>query len=376
MAFLAKEYAWRLGKARALMAAHGVDIMLADCAELMTWLTGYAPSETMYRAVLLPRDGEPVYVLRKLDEDPCRRNNQVARIETFEDHEEPQVAIAGALRRLGMERARIGVDFNSYSFTAHTYRRLMELLPQAIFVDLPNASDALRWVKSGREVDQLGIAAAIADKAMAAIAQGIWVGMSPRDAAAIAARTYLLEGADTGEVGPIVRASGGHEFLHGGLGNDRLQDGDILHVELIPKVAHYCARLMRPIVIGEPSQDMEEAAKVLISLQDQQISAMKTGALASQVDAILRQGLLKSGLRDDFPNVTAYTLGIYNRTPRSSDFSRVFLPNANWPLETGMVFHLYASARGLGFSETVLVTEDGGRRLTQFERKLLHSCAR
>jgi Xaa-Pro dipeptidase len=375
MAFPREEYDWRLGKARALMNAHGVDIMLADCAELMTWLTGYAPSETMYRVVLLPKDGEPVYVLRKLDEDPCRRNNLVARIVTFEDHEEPQLAIAGVLRFLGMEKARIGVDFNSYSFTVRSYRRLMELLPQAVFVDLPDASDALRWIKSGREVEQLRAAAAIADKAMGAIAHDIRAGMSPRDAAAIAAHTYLLEGADTGEVGPVVRSSGGHEFLHGGLGNDRLQDGDILHVELIPKIAHYCARLMRPIFIGQPSREMDETARMLISLQDQQITAMKSGAVASQIDAILRQGLLKSGLRDAFPNVTAYTLGIYNRTPRSSDFSRVLLPTSDWPLETGMVFHLYASAQGLGFSETVVVTEDGGKRLTQFERRLLSSQA-
>ncbi len=375
MAFPREEYDWRLGKARALMDAHGVDIMLADCAELMTWLTGYAPSETMYRVVLLPKDGEPVYVLRRLDEDPCRRNNLVARIVTFEDHEEPQLAIAGVLRLLGMEKARIGVDFNSYSFTVRSYRRLMELLPQAVFVDLPDASDALRWIKSGCEVEQLCAAAAIADKAMGAIARDIRAGMSPRDAAAIAARTYLLEGADTGEVGPIVRSSGGHEFLHGGLGNDRLQDGDILHVELIPKIAHYCARLMRPIFIGQPSRETDEAARMLISLQDQQITAMKSGAVASQIDAILRQGVLKSGLRDSFPNVTAYTLGIYNRTPRSSDFSRVLLPTSDWSLETGMVFHLYASAQGLGFSETVVVTEDGGKRLTQFERRLLSSPA-
>nr|WP_321981272.1 Xaa-Pro peptidase family protein [uncultured Cohaesibacter sp.] len=373
MAFPREEYDWRMDKARALMNAHGVDIMLADCAELMTWLTGYAPSETMYRVVLLPKEGEPVYVLRKLDEDPCRRNNQVARIVTFEDHEEPQMAIADILRQLGMEQARIGVDFNSYSFTAYTYRRLMALLPQAVFVDLPNASDALRWIKSGREVEQLRAAAVIADKAMGAIAHEIRAGMSPRDAAAIAAQTYLLEGADTGEVGPIVRSSGGHEFLHGGLGNDRLRNGDILHVELIPKIAHYCARLMRPIVIGQPSQEMDETARMLISLQDQQIKEMKSGVAASDVDAILRQGVLQSGLRDTFPNVTAYTLGIYNRTPRSSDFSCVLLPTSDWPLETGMVFHLYASAQGLGFSETVVVTEDGGKRLTQFERRLLCS---
>ena len=77
---------------------------------------------------------------------------------------------------------------------------------------------------------------------------------------------------------------------------------------------------------------------------------MKPGALARDVDAIMRQGALDAGLRPDYENVTAYTLGLYTRTPRTSDFSRVFLPTSDWALQEGMVFHVYTTAEGLGFS--------------------------
>jgi Xaa-Pro aminopeptidase len=56
--------------------------------------------------------------------------------------------------------------------------------------------------------------------------------------------------------------------------------------------------------------------------------------------------------------------------PRSSDFTRTFLPTAAWSLEPGMVFHMYTGARGMAFSETVLVTERGPERLTRLERRL------
>ena len=36
-----------------------------------------------------------------------------------------------------------------------------------------------------------------------------------------------------------------------------------------------------------------------------------------------------------------------------------------------MVFHMYASAGGIAFSETVLVTETGGERLTKSPREIL-----
>ena len=48
----------------------------------------------------------------------------------------------------------------------------------------------------------------------------------------------------------------------------------------------------------------------------------------------------------------------------------MFIPTADWVVEAGMVFHMYVSAMGLSFSETVLVTESGAERLTLAERVL------
>ena len=56
---------------------------------------------------------------------------------------------------------------------------------------------------------------------------------------------------------------------------------------------------------------------------------------------------------------------------RSSDFSYAFRPNDRWQLRENMVFHMYTVGKGLAFSETVVVTEDGGKRLTQTPRRLL-----
>jgi Xaa-Pro dipeptidase len=129
--------------------------------------------------------------------------------------------------------------------------------------------------------------------------------------------------------------------------------------------------MMRPVVVGEPSVALNAAAEKLVALQDRQIAAMKPGAVARDIDAIMRQGALNAHLRPTYENVTAYTLGLYTRTPRSSDFSRVFLPTSHWVLQEGMVFHLYATAQGLGFSETVAVGADGGVRLTTSPRYVL-----
>ncbi|MBP1846410.1 Xaa-Pro dipeptidase [Rhizobium petrolearium] len=371
--FSRAEFERRIARARGVMMSAGADLLLVDSGELLAWLTGYTVSETMYRAAFLPREGDAWFTLRALDEAPCREKSWITDIVGFADTEEAQAAVAASICDRGFAGMRIGLDTNSYSMSAQTFMRLKTLLPQAAFVPMPGLSDSLRWVKSQEEIAILKQASLIADKAMLEIARHARLGMTTRDAAAIASNVFLREGADTGEVGPVVKACGNHEFLHGAFKTEEIEEGDILHVELIPRVGNYGARIMRPIIVGAPPAALSASADRLVELQDRQIAAMKPGTIARDVDAIMRQGALGSGLRPSYDNVTAYTLGLYTRTPRTSDFSSVFLPTSDWALEEGMVFHLYATALGLGFSETVVVSNDGGLRLTQCPRHILHT---
>ncbi len=360
-------FAARLARLRAVLRDADCPVMLADHAELLAWATGYTVSETRYRAAILPAEGDPCFVLRALDEGPCRDGIWFDDVAAYDDEADPHAAVAAALTARGFGAARIGVDANSYGFTAATATRLQALLPEARFVDLGPVSDSLRWVKFADELALIRRAAAVADGAMRALALGVRPGQRVRDAVAVAAAAVLALGADDGDPGPILRAAGDVDFLHGRGLDAVLALGDVLHAELTPKVGRYGARLMRPILVGaNPAK--AAAARRLFALQDAQIAAMQPGAEAAAVDAVLRRAVLAVGLRPDYRNVTGYTLGIYARTPRPSDFSLCFHPGARFRLEPGMVFHMYASAQGVAVSETVLVAEDGPQRLTRLER--------
>jgi Xaa-Pro dipeptidase len=127
---------------------------------------------------------------------------------------------------------------------------------------------------------------------------------------------------------------------------------------------------MRPAVVG-PAGNRAELARKLIDIQDRQFKAMAPGRTAGEVDAIAREAILSAGLRKDYLNITGYTLGHFPlSTPHTSDFTRVFLPDAKWVLEPDMVFHMYVSASGVAFSETVRVTETGCELLTRSPRRL------
>ncbi|MCW3476067.1 M24 family metallopeptidase [Limobrevibacterium gyesilva] len=368
-------FAPRIERLRGVMQAHRCDAMLVDHAELLAWATGYTVSQTMYRAAVIPLSGEPCFVLRSLDAGPCRDGVWFSDIVAFADDADPYVVVAEAMQARGFAASRIGVDFTSYGFTADAQRRLALLLPEAAFVDLGPVNDAVRACKFSDEIALIEAAAGIADATMSELEAAVRPGQRVRDVAAIAASAFLRLGADEGGPGPILRGSGDIDFLHGHGLDAVLGAGDILHVELTPRVRNYSARLMRPIFLGRPPAAQAEAFARLTALQEVQIAAMQPGATAREVDAILRDGVLREGLRADFANVTGYMLGLYGRTPRSSDFSHAFHPGAAFTLQPGMVFHMYASAQGVAISETVLVSASGPRRLTRCPRRAMRAPA-
>lgn len=366
-----EESSRRVALARERMRLVGAELLLVDHGELLAWLGGFTCSETRYRALLLPLEGAPWWVIRALDTEPCKRQSPISQIHAYLDEQDPWRAVADSLATRGLERARIAVDPASYGFTVATQRRLTAALPDAHWVELEGLSDELRQCKSIEELALLRRAAAIADDTMAHLAETLREGERVRDAAARAAYRFLALGADSGDTGPISLARGDQGFLHARGLDQVLGRGDTLHVELIPKVGRYSARLMRPIVLGSPSSAQRQLAERLVQLQDRQFAAIAPGIEAREVDAILRDAMLAEGLRLRYDNVSGYSLGLYALTPRLSDFSRCFHPAADWRLEAGMVFHMYVSAQGMAFSETIAVTATGVERLTLLPRRLL-----
>jgi Xaa-Pro aminopeptidase len=360
----------RVAKVQARMAESDVGLALFDEMEALFWISGYANSENRWRACLVPATGEPCFVIRALDASALRDRTWLSDIVTFRDWDDPVVAVAKAIIARGFAKATIGIDHYSYGMPLARFARLQAALPRARFVDIGRAAWELRLIKSPAEISLLRRAASIADTAMVAAVAACKPGISQRDLTATAIATYIANGADPGAAGPIT-AGRGWDFLHRHLSEEPLAAGDVVHLELTPRVQGYSGRIMRCVLIGDASAEQRATATQIRELQDAQIAAMRPGVPAREIDALLRAPMLREGLRPSFENISGYTLGYYHPAgPHTSDFTRCFHPAADWIVEAGMVFHMYASAHGVSFSEMVLVTPDGPERLTQTPRLL------
>ncbi|MEI6159319.1 MAG: Xaa-Pro peptidase family protein [Roseococcus sp.] len=365
------EFDTRIARLRTAMARAGVAAALFDEIEAMAWLGGYGSSLNRWRCLVVPLDGAPFILIRALDASVCRAQSWVPEVLEYQDWADPMPVLAGALAARGLAAARIGLDRNSYAMSLARFDAMQAALPRAGFTDLGPIVHELRLIKSPAEIALLRRSSGVADTAIAEGAAALHPGGTQRDAAMAVTACFLRMGADPSLPGPISTVTG-WDFLHAPLDTNTLARGDMVHIELTPRIAGYSARIMRCVSLGPPSDAAQRATDALIALQDAQIAAMRPGALARDVDAILREGVVRAGLRDSYDNITAYTLGLYApQTPRTSDFTRIFTPVADWPLEAGMVFHVYASAGGTAISETVLVGAHGPERLTRAPRGLI-----
>ncbi|MCW2309382.1 M24 family metallopeptidase [Rhodobium gokarnense] len=368
-------YRQRHAAVQAELAQRGVDLAIYDEIEAVQWLTGFGGAMNIYRCCVLPVSGDPFFVIRALDAAPFRQVSWIDDVATFCDWEDPIAVIVAAIEARGIRAARIGLDKKSYALPVGFMERLLGLLPDADFVDVGDVVTSRRMIKSEAELALMTRSAATADKAMLAALGCARQGTVLRDVVKAAYRVYLDEGADPAPVGPIT-VGVGEDFLHGHLRPEPLAPGEICHVELLPKFSGYSARMMRPVVVGRANARQAHVAERLIALQDAQFAAMKPGVPAREVDAVVRQALVEEGLRPDFTGISGYTAGFNGAaTPRTSDFNRIFHPFADWVLEAGMTFHMYLVADGIAFSETILVTPDGSRRMTSLPRKLFESDA-
>jgi len=366
--FPPEEYARRVAAVRVEMEKAGADLLLVDCLEHMVYLFGYAPPAAIYQPALLPLSGEPVAIVRDLDRSMFLEQSWVVETVTFSDWEDPVAALAETVSSRGWDAKTIAVELDSHFLPVGRFRAIERRLQNACFIDFSGVLKQLRLYKSEREMAVLRRCGEIADAALMAAVNAAAIGVSERECAAAFYATAIREGADSQRA--ALMASGGRSgSLHGRLGHHVLEAGDILHTESIPLLRGYGTRLMRSTAIGGATPAQQDAAKRMIEFQDRQFEAMRPGAAARDVDAILRKGMVESGLRADYLNITGYTLGFIG-LPVTSDFTRVFLPESDWELRPGMVFHMYTYAGGMAFSDTVAVTATGAERLTRAERRL------
>jgi Xaa-Pro aminopeptidase len=361
-----EEYSRRIDRVLSEMADRGADMLLVDQIDSLAYLTGYAHSGARYQAALVTKSGHVTLFIRSADFVGARSSARCSSIEMFDDHEDEIDGLIRLLRAGGI--TNLAIETDSHFLTIQRYERIKDALPRLRFIDFGKILWEHRLVKSPAEISCLQRACHIADAAISAGTEAIAAGKSEREPAIATCQKAIEMGADNGRVAVFGYGSTVAN-MHGRLGERVMEAGELYFIEAVPQVHGYSGRIARPMAIGSLSERQHRIAERIVAIQDQQIAAMVPGANAGDVDRIAREAMLREGLKKTFPQVSGYTLG-YHAAPKTSDHTRIFMPNERWTIEAGMVFHMILYSEGMPFSETVHVTTNGPIRLTQTAREL------
>lgn len=384
--FDSTEYENRVERTKERMREEGLDALVVSDPSNMNYLSGYDGwSFYVHQAVVVTQDREePVWVGRGQDANGARATTWLDEesIRAYSDDHvhspydlHPMDFVGEVLTDLDVDGDRVGLEMDAYYFTAKSYTRLQENLPNAIFEDATLLVNWLRIKKSEQELDYMREAARISEEAMVAGLDAIEEGVPEYEAAA-AIYDALIQGTDDfgGDYPAIVplMPSGDHTGTPHLTWSDReFEAGDPVLLEFSGCRHRYHSPLARTTFVGDPPDEVQQTADVVVEGLEAALDAVEPGVTCEAVETAWRDVIQQYDIEKE--DRIAYAMGL-GYPPDWGEHTASMRPGDETVLEEDMTFHmipgLWFDDFGVELSETFRVTNDGAEVLAEFPREL------
>ena len=367
------EYARRVCAVQGAMAQQGLDLLVTCSPGNICYLNGYVSMNVLDIMFLcLPAEGEALFYLWQFERGRAQSTVTGGETRCWDTGVEPIRFVSEDLARRGLGKGRIGVDTGSTHTSFEVVQGLLDALDA---LPCKGLVETVRLVKSPPELAYVREAAAITDAGSRAALDAVEEGASDWEIAAAAQAALAGAGSEFYSLEPIVCVGWRASAPHSPRGGTRVERGDSVFVELSGVKGRYHAPLMRTACAGAPPPEIRELADYSNAVCDTLLETIRPGIPACDVAAAGRKVLAPIRDRIAFHDLYAYPVGI-GFPPNWIENPAFYLSadNPN-PLKAGMVFHLPLTLRrlgeyGAGFSETVIITEEGNETLSRIPRSL------
>jgi Xaa-Pro aminopeptidase len=273
---------------------------------------------------------------------------------------------AGGLGSLGLEADHI-------SWAAQ--RAWDGLLDGPRLVPTRGVVEGLRRVKDAGEVARMERAAAIADDALAEVlpllsAAGVDGELTESRFAAALDHAMRLRGAEESAFETIVASGENSAKPHARPGERAIRAGDPVVVDFGAVFDGYRSDMTRTFCIGgEPTGELASVFEVVAESQQSGVRSVVPGATAGSVDQACREVIAASGWGERFEHGTGHGVGldIHEEPSVGPGSTAILLPGTVVTVEPGVYL---PGTGGVRIEDTLVVTEDASRSLTQFPKEV------
>ena len=365
------------------MDAAGFDALVVFYPARIAYLAGFHHVPTERPIALVLGSGYSALVVPAVEKEQAESLAGIDRVLVYFEYpgdHHPLEKVREALLEINAAPTRVAADHDG-QVPLWGYRgpRLSELTGQPV-ADGEMLIEGLRRVKSAAELDCIQLACDWAVRGHRRMQAEIRTGRTEMESYAPAELETLREmigkmpgwrprGHDGSGLTAMFVAGKGTAMPHGFVLGQGVKSGDVLVSGAAAEIDGYRSELERTMIVGEPTTAQHSAFEAMAALQARAIEVLRPGLPAAEVELAVLRLAVELGHEDHLRHHVGHSIGL---EPHEAPF----LDRGDTAvLEEGMVFTIepgiYLPALG-GFrhSDTVVITADGSRVMTEYPRDL------
>jgi Xaa-Pro aminopeptidase len=366
------------------MDAAGLEALAIFYPARIAYLTGFhhVPTERPIVLLLGPEEYWAL-VVPAVEKEHAESVPGIESVEVYFEYpgdRHPMYRVVEVLRSEGVNPGRVGADHDGVvPHWGYRGPRLSDLL-EARPMDAEMLVESLRRIKSGNELACIQLSCDWASRAHRRMQERIRPGLTEMESYQPALVESLSEmirelpgwrprGFDGTGLTAMFVGGRSTAMPHGFVQGHGIEAGDVLVSGAGADVDGYRSELERTMVVGQPTAAQAEAFEAMLALQSRAIEQLRPGAPVAEVELEVLRLARELGHEQDLRHHVGHSIGLEGH-------EAPFLDRGDDAIcEEGMVFTVepgvYVPALG-GFrhSDTVCVTSEGSRVMTDYPRRL------
>lgn len=348
-----------------LLNKEDLDAVILGNKANVRYFTGIRFNTASFSILFVSKEGDVTFLTAALDYNRAKKTCWIKDIRKFpEDNPNYLEPLKQVLQ--GKNYRRIGVEFSTVTVEREI---LIKEVAKGQLINIENEMLKLRIIKDKDEIENIKVAAKIADKAMTEALMVIRDGIKEYEISAVAQNVMMKEGAEGLSFEPFVM-SGENSWLPQRFSTDKqFKKGELALFDMGCIFNGYCSDITRTFTLGGLSDEQKQLFQIAYRAQQKAIEAVRPGVTAEEIDKVARDFIADNGYGDYFPHLTGHGLGldIHEMPIVDVGIKTVLEPGMIITIEPGIYVEGIGASR---VEDMVLVTEDGYELLTNAPREL------
>ncbi|GBC84250.1 Xaa-Pro aminopeptidase [bacterium HR11] len=241
-------------------------------------------------------------------------------------------------------------------------QKIRERYPALPVINLSVHLDDMRRVKDDYELGLLQKAIDITGEALLAAMRAVRPGMYEYELEALIEYEFKRRGAMQLAFPSIIGAGLHTTILHYNQNRGRVEDGDLVLMDVGARYAYYCADVTRTVPAnGRFTKEQRAIYEIVLEAQNRALAAIRPGVkIRDVVHRAAAEFIREKGYGDYFPHSTSHYLGM--DVHDVGDYNKPLEPGVVITVEPGI--YIPEKKLGVRIEDDVLVTADGYRLLS------------